>query len=159
MSFASMLGGLYEAMVDFVVVGGVAGAVHGSQRVTNDLDIVYDAASEINVMRLANLLARWKAYPRGVERGLPFLMDAQTIKSCPVLTLTTVEGDLDLLDRVEGIGDYRVAREHSQEANAFNVKFRVLDLPTLIKAKRAAGRPKDREALIELEALQSLGPD
>jgi hypothetical protein len=159
MSFASMLGGLYDAMVDFVVVGGVAGAVHGSQRVTNDLDIVYDARSEINVMRLANLLARWSAYPRGVERGLPFLMDAQTIKSCPVLTLATGEGDLDVLDRVDGVGDYRVAREHSLEVSAFTVKFRVLDLPTLIKAKRAAGRPKDRDALLELEALQSLGRD
>ena len=30
---------------------------------------------------------------------------------------------------------------------------RCLDLPGLIRAKRAAGRPKDIEALAELEAL------
>lgn len=35
-------------------------------------------------------------------------------------------------------------------------EFRVLNLPSLIDAKRAANRPKDREHLIELEALQRL---
>jgi hypothetical protein len=29
-----------------------------------------------------------------------------------------------------------------------------VDLPTLIKLKRAAGRPKDLEAIAELEALR-----
>ena len=42
MSFASMLEGLVSSGARFVVVGGVAGALHGSERVTNDLDIVYD---------------------------------------------------------------------------------------------------------------------
>jgi len=36
------------------------------------------------------------------------------------------------------------------------VRFRVLDLPSLIKAKRAAGRPRDFEHLPELEALLAL---
>jgi hypothetical protein len=36
------------------------------------------------------------------------------------------------------------------------VSFRVLDLPSLIKAKRAAGRPRDFEHLPELEALLAL---
>jgi hypothetical protein len=35
-------------------------------------------------------------------------------------------------------------------------EFRVLSLPALVAAKRAAGRPKDREHLIELEALARL---
>ena len=36
---------------------------------------------------------------------------------------------------------------------AFGVKFKCVDLPTLIKLKRSAGRPKDLEALAELNAL------
>ena len=32
-------------------------------------------------------------------------------------------------------------------------RIRCVDLPTLIRLKRAAGRPKDYEALAELEAL------
>jgi hypothetical protein len=43
--------------------------------------------------------------------------------------------------------------KHSEPVEAFGVSFRVLDLPTLIKAKRAAGRPRDFEHLPELEAL------
>ena len=42
---------------------------------------------------------------------------------------------------------------HSFEVEAFTVKFRCIDLPTIIKLKRAAGRPKDLESLAELQAL------
>jgi predicted nucleotidyltransferase len=152
-SFASMLAGLAESRVAFVVVGGVAGALHGSERVTNDLDVVYDASDPNTVEALASLLARWRAYPRGVERGLPFIVDARTLRSTPVLTLTTTEGDLDLLDRIDGIGDYADVSDHAEPIEALGIAFRILDLPTLIRAKKAAGRAKDREALLELEVL------
>ena len=154
MSFASMLAGLAESHVRFVVVGGVAGALHGSERVTNDLDVVYDARDTDTVNALARLLAEWGAYPRGVDRGLPFIMDARTLRAAPTLTLTTREGDLDVLDRIDGVGDYARVATHSQRMDAFGVAFQVLDLPTLIRAKRATGRPKDKEALLELEVLR-----
>ena len=35
----------------------------------------------------------------------------------------------------------------------FGCRCRCLDLPELIRVKRAAGRPKDLDALAELEAL------
>lgn len=154
MSFASMLAGLVHARVRFVVVGGVAGALHGSERVTNDLDVVYDALDPATVEALARLLAGWNAYPRAVEPGLPFIMDARTLRAAPTLTLTTSEGDLDLLDRIDGIGDYARVAAHAEPVEAFGIAFMVLDLPTLIRAKRATGRPKDREALLELEVLR-----
>jgi hypothetical protein len=47
-------------------------------------------------------------------------------------------------------------QKHSQTISALGVSFRVLDLPSLIKAKRAAGRPRDFEHLPELEALLAL---
>ena len=154
MSFASMLTGLVAARVRFVVVGGVAGALHGTERVTNDLDVVYDAGDPATVEALAGVLAEWRAYPRGVEAGLPFIMDARTLRAAPVLTLTTREGDLDVLDRIDGVGDYAKVAAHSDRVEAFGIAFSVLDLPTLIRAKRATGRPKDREALLELEVLR-----
>ncbi len=52
-----MLGGLIENKVRFVVVGGLAAAAHGSSRVTNDLDICYDALDSKNVEALATVLA------------------------------------------------------------------------------------------------------
>ena len=154
MSFASMLAGLVAARVRFVVVGGVAGALHGSERVTNDLDIVYDARDPATVDALAGLLAEWDAYPRGVERGLPFIMDARTLRAAPTLTLVTREGDLDVLERIDGVGDYAKVAAHVERVEAFGIAFDVLDLPTLIRAKRATGRGKDREALLELELLR-----
>ena len=153
MSFASMLGGLAKKKIRFVVIGGVAAAVHGSARVTNDLDICYDAADPGNVAALAMLLAKWNAYLRGIEKDLPFIMDERTLRGAPIMTLTTTEGDIDVMDRVAGVGDYDAARKHSERITALGVSFRVLDLPSLIKAKRAAGRPRDFDHLPELEAL------
>jgi predicted nucleotidyltransferase len=156
MSFASMLGGLIKKQVRFVVVGGVAAAAHGSSRVTNDLDICYDAEAAANIRALASVLAGWKAYPRGIEAGLPFIMDDRTLRNAPILTLTTREGDIDVMDRIAGVGPYEAVRQHSEKISALGVRFRVLDLPSLIKAKRAAGRPRDFDHLPELEALLAL---
>ncbi|HEY3112644.1 MAG TPA: hypothetical protein VGJ62_03050 [Gemmatimonadaceae bacterium] len=156
MSFASMLRGLTRRKVRFVVVGGVAAAAHGSSRVTNDLDICYDASEKSNLVALASLLASWNAYPRGVEPGLPFILDDRTLFGAPVLTLTTSEGDIDVMDRIAGLGDYAAVNRHSERISALGVSFRVLDLPSLIKSKRAAGRPRDYEHLPELEALLAL---
>ena len=158
MSFASMLSGLTKKKVRFVVVGGVAAAAHGSSRVTNDLDICYDAEAAANIAALASLLAGWNAYPRGVEKGLTrsFIMDDRTLRNAPILTLTTSEGDIDVMDRIAGVGPYDAVRRHSERISALGVRFRVLDLPSLIKAKRAAGRPRDFDHLPELEALLAL---
>jgi hypothetical protein len=151
-----MLAGLTKNKIRFVVIGGVAAAVHGSSRVTNDLDICYDAGDRGNVDTLAKLLGKWEAYPRGVEKNLPFIMDERTLRGAPVMTLATTEGDIDVMDRVAGVGDYDAVRKHSERISALGVSFRVLDLPSLIKAKRAAGRPRDFEHLPELEALLEL---
>lgn len=155
MSFGSMLRGLTSARIRFVVIGGLAARAHGSPRLTDDLDVCYDTAPA-NLDRLAALLAGWESYPRGIEPGLPFFMDVRQLRTTPVMTLTTGEGYLDLLDRVEGVGGYAEARERSEEFEAFGIRFRVLTLPTLIAAKRATGRQKDAEQLPELVALLAL---
>lgn len=139
----------------FVVIGGIAASAHGSRRVTDDIDICYDTSSQ-NLNRLSARLAEWKAYPRGIEHGLPFFMDEQQLKVTPLMTLTTTEGLIDVLDVVKGVGDYDKCVERSVEIVAFDIRFRVLDLPALIDAKRAAGRPRDLDHIPELEALLAL---
>lgn len=37
------LQGLHRAGVEFIIVGGVAATIHGSARLTQDLDVVYGA--------------------------------------------------------------------------------------------------------------------
>jgi len=150
-----MLQGLKSSGVKFVAIGGLAAAAHGSRRVTDDLDICYDSGNA-NVARLAGLLEEWKAYPRGIERGLPFFMDARQFRTTSIMTLTTREGFIDVLDAVKGVGTYDECRKRSLAVTAFGIRFRVLDLPALIDAKRATGRPRDIDQLPELEALLAL---
>ena len=151
-----MVTGLTRARVPFVVVGGVAASAHGSARVTDDLDVCYDTAPG-TLEALARLLAGWHAYPRGVESGLPFIMDVQTLRTTPILSLDTSEGRLDLLDHVAGVGDYAACRAASEvisvTVDGQRIRFRTLTLEALIQAKRAAGRRKDLDHLVELEAI------
>jgi predicted nucleotidyltransferase len=63
-------------------------------------------------------------------------------------------GDLDVMDRVTGVGAYPAVRAASVEVDLTGVRARVLTLDALIAAKRAAGRRKDRLDLLELEALR-----
>ena len=153
MRLTEILAGVHDAALDCVVVGGVAANVHGSPRITGDVDLCYDPSPE-NRERLAGLLAGWHAYLRGVEPGLPFTLDARMLANAPVLTLTTDLGDVDVMDRIAGVGDYPEVRAASTEQIIQGTPTRVLTLDALIAAKRAAGRRKDQEALLELEALR-----
>ena len=138
-----------------MVVGGVAAGIHGMTRATFDLDVCYDPSVD-NRGRLAALLQEWGVYLRGVEQGLPFVMDARQLEITPVMTLTTKLGDFDVMDAVSGVGDFEKVLANSVEATVDELAFRILDLPALIAAKRATGRPKDRDQLPELEALLDL---
>lgn len=141
--------------VRFVVVGGLAMRALGSAVVTDDLDICYDAERE-NVERLSALLVSWNAYLRGAPPDLPFVADARQFRTTPVMTLTTDHGWMDVMDMVRGVGSYPEVLRASVEARLGGAPVRVLDLPGLIAAKRAAGRIKDRQHLVELEALLEL---
>jgi hypothetical protein len=75
--FEGLIHRLSEARVQFVVIGGFAGTLHGSPRVTVDLDLVY-ARDADNLQRLARALAPLSPYLRGAPPGLPFRLDAAT---------------------------------------------------------------------------------
>ncbi len=152
MSLMEMVTGLSEAGIRYIICGGVAGAAHGSRRVTNDLDILYDPAPH-KPRALASLLSAWHADPREVEPGLPFIMDERTLRAATVLTLMTDRGLLDLFREMQGVGNYTRALVRSVEIQIDKTSVQVLSLKQLIEAKRAAGRPRDLEHLIELEAL------
>lgn len=152
MDFERVIQHLCDAGVDFVVIGGWAAIFHGSAHVTNDLDICYSRDKE-NLQRLAGALAPYHPRPRGFAEGLPFVWDASTLANGTTFTLTTSLGVIDLLAEVSGIGTYADARSASVEVEAFGRRLLALDLWALIRAKKAAGRPKDLLMLPELEGL------
>jgi hypothetical protein len=92
-------------------------------------------------------------YLRGVPAGLPFRFDAATIKRGLNLTLDTDFGPLDLLGEATGGGTFDSLLPHTVTLDLYGGPCLCVDLPTLIRLKRATGRPKDILALAELEAL------
>ncbi len=155
--FRVLIQALCESEVRFVLVGGVAATLHGSARLTQDVDIVYSRDAD-NLGRVARALAPLEPYLRGAPPGLPFQLDEQTLAGGLNFTLTTSAGDLDLLGEIAGGGGYDDLILHTIEVELFGARCRCLDLPTLIAAKIAAGRPRDLDAIAELRALLDEGP-
>ncbi len=151
--FEVLLGALTERRVSFVIIGGIAATLHGSARLTNDLDVAYERSPE-NIERLAAALLPFDPYLRGAPPGLPFRFDAPTIRRGLNFTLRTTAGDVDVLGEVTGVGGYPEVERESIEMEFFGASYKVINLNTLIRAKRAAGRAKDLEVIAELEALR-----
>jgi hypothetical protein len=151
--FVRLLRALSDGRVDGIVVGGLAATIHGSARLTQDVDICYSRTPE-NLERLVRALAPLEPYPRGAPAGLPFEWSVATLRAGLNFTLTTAAGPLDLLGEVAGGGRYQDLLPHTLVANLFGYDVKVLDLEWLIRTKRAAGRPRDLEAIAELEALR-----
>ena len=149
---AELLTALANAGVEFVIVGGVAATLHGSSRLTQDVDLVY-ARTDENIGRLVAALTPYRPYLRGVPPGLPFDWSAATLRRGLNFTLTTSLGDVDLLGEITGGGSYEDILPHSVSVELFGRAHRCLDLEWLIRTKRAAGRPRDLEAIAELERL------
>lgn len=148
-----LLSALHEAQVEFIVVGGVAARAHGSSRLTDDLDISY-ARSPANIARVVAALAPFNPYLRGAPPGLPFDWSVATLRAGLNFTLTTTTGAIDLLGDITGGGGYEDLLPHTLTITIFGREVQLLDLPWLVRVKRAAGRPKDLEVIAELEALQ-----
>ena len=150
--FEGFVGALGRAQADFIIVGGAAGTVHGAARLTQDFDVVY-ARNRTNVEKVVAALAPYKPYPRGAPDGLPFQWDAITLEHGTNFTLTTQLGDIDLLGEIVGGRTYEELLPHSIIVTLYGVECRCLELEKLIAVKRAAGRPKDFEAIAELETI------
>jgi hypothetical protein len=69
------------------------------------------------------------------------------------LTLSTAAGDLDIRGEITGGGNYDDLLPHTIVLQPFGIACRCLSLSRLIQVKRALGRPKDLDAIAELEAI------
>jgi len=143
---------LSDADVDYILIGGVAALAHGCARLTQDVDVLY-ARTEDNFDRIVKAFAECSPYPRGAPVGLPFQWCAETFKFGLNFTLTTTLGDVDLLGQIPG-GDYISLKPHSISIEMFERTILCLALDKLIEVKRCAGRPKDFEAIAELERIR-----
>jgi hypothetical protein len=153
--FLNLLERLVAASVDFVVVGGFAGIVHGCTYVTQDIDICCDF-SDANLLALQKALLGLRPVHRMTPGRKPLKLSEQSYSQFKNLYLDTDIGQLDCLSFVDGIGDYRKVKRASGVVEIKNSNIHVLSLDALIEAKKAMKRPRDREAILQLEAIKKL---
>jgi hypothetical protein len=139
--------------VEFLVIGGQAAVLHGSPLPTYDVDVCYRRTRD-NLERLAKALEEIHPTLRGAPAGLPFRLDADSLALGSNYTFDTDVGPLDLLGWVEPFGGYDELRPHAVAFQVNDVQVWSISLDDLIAIKRHIGRPKDRAALVQLEAIR-----
>jgi hypothetical protein len=153
--FITLLERLSNADVDFVIIGGFAGIVHGCTYVTQDIDICCDF-SPTNLLALQKAVSNLHPVHRMTPKRKKLELTEKNCRQLKNLYLDTDIGQLDCVSFIDGLGDYQKVRRASELIEVRNTKLRVLSLNALIKAKKAMNRPRDKEALLQLEAIKKL---
>jgi hypothetical protein len=143
---------LADANLDFVIVGGFAGMLHGSTLVTRDLDVCAVLSAD-NVARLREVLRDLQPKHRFTTQKLSFLDNPEPGVPMNNLYLETDWGPVDFLGSIKGVGDFERVRAASIEIELFGRSCRVISAESLIEAKQAMGRDKDLIAVKELRAI------
>jgi hypothetical protein len=138
--------------VDFIVIGGIAGIVHGSAHPTFDFDVVY-ARDERNLERMAAALAELGVTLRNAPADLPFQLDARTLANGSNFTFNSRYGSFDILGDAAGMRRYDDMRADSIWETLWGIPVLVASIDDLIRMKRAAGRAKDKLMAEELIAI------
>ena len=94
---------------------------------------------------------------RDAPPELKFRLDAEALALGQNYTFE-VDGEypLDFLGYLEPIGTYEDLLPHAETMSIGGRPTRVIGLDDLIRIKRHIGRPKDRESLLQLEAIKRL---
>ncbi len=153
--FYSLLEKLSQARVDFVLIGGFAGVTYGCTMVTEDIDICCDFRPN-NLLKLQKAIADLNPVHRMTPNKIPLKLTEENCKNLKNLYLDTDLGQLDCVNYVQGVGDFVKVKAQSSSIAVDDVSYLVLNLDVLIDAKKAMGRPRDTEAVIQLESIKEL---
>ncbi len=135
------LGLLNSAGVEYVIVGAHSLAFHGRPRYTGDLDILV-VRSETNAQKLLEVL---NAFGFGGEfEAADFTTPEQVIQ------LGRAPHRIDLLTSISGVTTEEASRS-KVAAEIDGVPVFLLSKESLIRNKRAAGRPQDLADIAMLE--------
>ena len=149
----ALLQRLQEHQVEFVVIGGVCGIMHGVTLVTTDLDVCCRFVPA-NLYRIEAALKDLHPYHRLSANKLALELTDELCDRLKNLYLQTDLGKLDCLGEVAGVGDYDTARANSVVFKLSYGDFKVLNLDAAIASKEAVGRPRDLEAASQLRAIR-----
>lgn len=140
--------------VRYVLIGALAARLQGFPRVTADADITPSDDRE-NLERLAAALRELDArvYTDGVPEGLAFDCSAAALARAVIWNLVTSAGRLDIAFRPSGTDGYDDLSEHAIRFEVFGVDLAAARLEDILRSKRAADRPQDRQDVVVLEEM------
>lgn len=151
--------GIFRALarhkVRYVLIGGLAATLHGSNLRTGDVDIC-PARDRENLNRLAGAMKELKARVRAPDApaGLPFAADAHFFGRVQICNLVTKYGDLDISFHPSGTGGFEELAEHAVSYRLGKLVVPTASLDDIVRSKEAANRPKDLQTLPALRTLR-----
>ena len=158
MSMFGLLETLVEAKVEFVLVGGLAVALHGYQRVTMDVDIVLamDGANLQQFIAAAKTAGLQPTIPVAIESLTEPELIGQWVREKGMLTFSlrgpqTMATVLDVL--VRPVVAFADLRRDATMAEVGTISIPVASIEHLIALKTGTGRSKD---LIDIEELRKI---
>lgn len=156
--FLEILNALHDRHVEFVIVGGVAAALHGGSRVTFDLDVVPSLAPD-SWQAAVDLLWALGARPR-IPEPVERIRDVEQVRSWRrekgmlALNFRTTDGSAEV-DLLVGESDaFDELRQRAVEVTVDQRTFFVASIEDLISMKQRAGRPQDLADIAELRNIR-----
>ena len=144
---------LIENEVEFIIAGGYASIIHGASYVTKDLGICVDFSEE-NASRILKAITPYHPQHRMYPQTPPLQETTSSLSKHKNLYLHTDLGDLDMLGEITGLGTFQDLVHSTIEVELYGKKCRVLAIDALIVSKKALGRLKDNQVVVQLEAIK-----
>lgn len=154
LSPARILGTLTEFGIRSILVGGLAGTIHGSPYSTWDVDIVPERTSH-NLDRLSDALRALHArtWTGDQPGGVAFDPDARSLADEDVVRLVTDHGRLDIVFIPTGTQGYDDLARDAIHLKLLGVDTVVASLADVIRSKEACDRDQDRLVLPVLRRI------
>ncbi len=158
-NFLEILNRLHDSHVDFVIVGGVAAALHGNSRVTFDLDVVPSLAPD-SWAAAVNLMGSLGAHPR-IPEPLERIRDVGQVrrwreeKGMLALNFRTPDGGIELDFLVSESDRFDDLRRRAVAVTIDARTFFVASINDIIAMKEHAGRPQDVLDVAQLKEIKA----
>jgi hypothetical protein len=132
--------------VRYVLIGALAARLQGFPRLTADADIT-PSRDPANLEKLAAALRELKArvYTEDAPDGLAFDISAPALSRAELWNLITSAGRLDIVFKPAGTKGYDDIKASALRYQVFGVELHAAALRDIVRSKKAAGRPQDRQ--------------
>jgi hypothetical protein len=155
-TFFQILRTLNEHNLQYVLIGGLAANMWGSDQITLDVDICYSRDAD-NIRILVKALRVLDAHLRGWPKGIPEFIDEQAFRLGDTMTFETKFGAFACLGTPSGTDGYADLVTHAKTMQVEeDVTVMVASIDDIIRMKRTAGRAKDLNAVESLKLLKEL---